>query len=1152
MAFQDDGSPHSKSCLDLHPPPHLHSQVVSHFWVEDAQVMLDSERQILCSLPEPGHPGVIKLHAEFICDIPEAVADHLPSDMRQHYDAWLEEHDGALPRTQFYLLDAHPISLHAWSAKMPLPLPYPLLHRLATDLLAAVAYLNDNCIVHLDCKADNVLMARDGRAVLCDFGIARRTPDDSLDLPLDDPSELLLNRLVLAPEVLHAHEQGEARAAAAAQAAEEAADDDDDEVAEADAPEETEAEEADADAIDTEEAADEEIEVADEEDRADDGDAEPGASGDDADDGGAEPGASGDDAEASPRGEADSWDGGAEDRAADIDPDEADSSAAPVCVLPLAGQGVWAVGVCLLEAAVGWSPFPRYPDLGDGVEAGQGGFGVSYSADGADIINACPMYPQVFRQLLRALVAGDPSERPSPAAALAALASSALLPKQRVPRLIHVPIAGIAVRPARQARVSSCDTEASASTALSNTVSVVFCNVFGEREMARVVGVEPMAVAVMRTSQRFRRLPPSLMAGGSGVPPTSPTHVQPTGLRQESAASVDLATGRHRSSSTSALDGGSPLGAAWRHAGITDALDSPSRQRTAGASSGDHPPLDIPQPPMPLDSVGRAGDSRRPLSPGGVVPSFADPPLATGESTGARATSRRFAQRHSASMRAIVAASRTASTNLAPPGWRVLAPTTTASTSFACHGERVWGPLTGPDANSPSPLSPSGSTGSTGEQPSGGAGTSPLSASRSLRIGTGVTASGAGGRAGRAGDPASPASSSDGGDAYDVPPSPTSDSDGGVAASPSLRMMLGVVDLTGHESAAELRRACRRERRFVASTFGLPLSDSHATAASASEHSAPGPLRVASGTAARQSNALHLGRRDSSASSLTASACASDDDLEDSIVVWVLPCLDECCALSQRFALAVLRRSAAFGAAVAMPAEEDLAEASTLAVPAVAPASPRRFSVPSSQHGFSWERLAGVEQLSIDETPEDGDWRVQLRAVQCLGIVAARAYEADSACQVLDVEAFTRAVTEFVSAWSDRDHCLGLAMSAIRNVSCIASEACAVRMARLRSLEWAAYAHSQHQDSTQVTEDALNLCINLLRFSAVCEPDSDAGELDLTALATLAVSASLHHRENSALLDAALSLALSLTEVGDTDGEVAAVARWCSFPLPGD
>ena len=110
-------------------------------------------------------------------------------------------------------------------------------------------------------------------------------------------------------------------------------------------------------------------------------------------------------------------------------------------------------------------------------------------------------------------------------------------------------------------------------------------------------------------------------------------------------------------------------------------------------------------------------------------------------------------------------------------------------------------------------------------------------------------------------------------------------------------------------------------------------------------------------------------------------------------------------------------------------------------------------------------------------------------------------------------------------------------MSAMRNVSCIASEACAVKMARLRSLEWAAYAHSQHQESAQVAEDSLNLCINLLRFAAVCAPDSDAGEIDLAALATLAVSCALRHRENASLLDAAMTLSLSLTDVGESDGE---------------
>ncbi|KAA0157045.1 hypothetical protein FNF29_00397 [Cafeteria roenbergensis] len=1121
------GSGSNSAVLDVRRDEvRLALKVVSHFWVEDAQDMLDSERQILCSLPDPGHPGVIKLHAEFIGDIPESVAEHLPSDMRQHYDAWLEEHDGALPRTQFYLLDAHPISLHAWSAKMPLPLPYPLLHRLATDLLAAVAFLNENCIVHLDCKADNVLMARDGRAVLCDFGIARRTPDDSLDLPLVDPSELLLNRLVLAPEVLHAHEEGEARAAAAAQAAEEADVDDDNNDDDGANVEDAE-DDAQGDAED-EAVAQEAEQVLEHDEMPSDSDA----------------------AEATDAGDEDGW--GDETAAEDVDidaspdPDDDLPPPAPVCVLPLAGQGVWAAGVCLLEAAVGWSPFPRYPEQGDGVEAGPGGFGVRYSDDGADVVNACPMYPQVFRQLLRALVAGDPSQRPSPAAALAALASPALFPKQRVPRLIHVPSSGIVVRPARQSRVSSCDTETSASTALSNAVSVVFCNVFGEREMARVVGVEPMAVAVMRTSQRFRRLPPPLMGDDGEDAPVSPSLAQPSSaLRAERDASVDMSPGRHRSSSTSALDGGSPLGASWRHAGITDGLESPSRQRSTKPSKGEHPPMDIPQPPMTLDSVGRAGDSRRPLPPGGAAPPFGDPLSPTGSGAGTEASGRRFVQRHSASMRAIVAASRTASANLAPPGWRVLAPATSASSSFARDGEHVWGALARRDSSPPSPVSPSGSAGSSGQREAGDA---PLSsASRSIRVATGAASSGAGGLFATA---RPRASSSDDGEAYDSPPSPTSESDGGVASNPPLRLMLGAVELAGHESAAELKRECRRERRFVASTFGLGLGELAASASGAGAWAAPsdrvgsGPLRVASGTSGRALPASRLSRRDSSGSSLSASAGASDDDLEDSIVVWVLPCLDECCALSQRFALAVLRRSAAFAAAVAMPTEEDLAASQPSLADAAAAAPPRRFSVPATQSSYSWERVAGVEALALDDTPEEGDWRVQLRAVQCLGIVAARAYEADSASQVLDVHAFTRAVIEFASAWSDRDHCLGLAMSAIRNVSCIASEACAVRMARLRSLEWAAYAHSQLPEGTQVTEDALNLCINLLRFPAVCEPDSDAGELDLPALAALAVSASLHHRENSALLDAALSLALSLTEVGgDSDEGSEALAR---------
>lgn len=49
----------------------------------------------------------------------------------------------------------------------------PALVRLATELVAGLAFAHECGIVHRDVTVDNVLFAEDGRAVLTDFGIAR-------------------------------------------------------------------------------------------------------------------------------------------------------------------------------------------------------------------------------------------------------------------------------------------------------------------------------------------------------------------------------------------------------------------------------------------------------------------------------------------------------------------------------------------------------------------------------------------------------------------------------------------------------------------------------------------------------------------------------------------------------------------------------------------------------------------------------------------------------------------------------------------------------------------------------------------------------------------------------------------------------------------
>lgn len=72
----------------------------------------------------------------------------------------------------YFAMELYPHSLASRLATGG-PVPEVQLLQMARDLSAGLAYAHAAGIIHRDIKADNVLLAADGRAVITDFGIAR-------------------------------------------------------------------------------------------------------------------------------------------------------------------------------------------------------------------------------------------------------------------------------------------------------------------------------------------------------------------------------------------------------------------------------------------------------------------------------------------------------------------------------------------------------------------------------------------------------------------------------------------------------------------------------------------------------------------------------------------------------------------------------------------------------------------------------------------------------------------------------------------------------------------------------------------------------------------------------------------------------------------
>ncbi len=79
-------------------------------------------------------------------------------------------------KTMGMVTELHPQTLHSHLAITRGRIPN--FAKMCSELCSALLYLFEHGYVHFDMKMDNIMVASDGRLVLCDFGCAQEMDDD--------------------------------------------------------------------------------------------------------------------------------------------------------------------------------------------------------------------------------------------------------------------------------------------------------------------------------------------------------------------------------------------------------------------------------------------------------------------------------------------------------------------------------------------------------------------------------------------------------------------------------------------------------------------------------------------------------------------------------------------------------------------------------------------------------------------------------------------------------------------------------------------------------------------------------------------------------------------------------------------------------------
>ena len=192
------GFPEPDQCLAL--------KMVYNFGVATSQIraMYQNEYNALSTLAP--HENVVRFWSQFTGPVNDVFLPLLPEFARTQ--AIIGQGANAKRRnTQYLVLDYHPTSLKALRPFLPTVLPFDIIYYFAKDILNAIDHLEMSGVVHLDVKADNVLVSESGKLALCDFGCSKRFDNQHFEALFVPNMEIGGNRAHLSPEVLSAYNQ---------------------------------------------------------------------------------------------------------------------------------------------------------------------------------------------------------------------------------------------------------------------------------------------------------------------------------------------------------------------------------------------------------------------------------------------------------------------------------------------------------------------------------------------------------------------------------------------------------------------------------------------------------------------------------------------------------------------------------------------------------------------------------------------------------------------------------------------------------------------------------------------------------------------------------------------------------------------------------